>query len=427
MADPLSIASGIAGLLSFGVQVTQALVDFYFAYKDQDTNLARITRNLENLHSTFRTLDVAIQDRRSRADAQDVFKEVEKATQRCEEIINELQIECQKFDKGSITSFRDRIQVAGRRAAYPFRRSTLQKLEEDIAEIRENLSFALNALQLRNHNQIQDSMAELKTLLERTNANQISLTIRAWLMAPDASMIHHTTCAKRHRSTGLWFINGHHFVKWLVEPNSFLWLNGFAGCGKSVLCSTAIQHTFREMRHRHGVGIAFFYFSFNDESKQEDNGMLRSLLLQLSGQLQDGEKDLEQLHAFYKPSTPPMDVLLDLLQRFLDRFHDSYILLDALDESPRDRNRSGVLRVIQVIRNWSLPSVHLLVTSRNELDIRESLGPSCDQDLSMRNSEIDQDLSSFVTYQLNNDRKLQKWKARHLEIQTKLTTGAQVG
>lgn len=154
MADPLSIASGIAGLLSFSIQVTQTLVDFYSAYKDQDTNLARTSQNLESLHSTFRSLDIAIQDRRSRADAQDMFKEVEKATQRCEEIINELQFECQKFDKGSITSFRGRIQNTGRRAAYPFRKSTLQKLEEDIGEIRENLSFALDALQLRNHNQI---------------------------------------------------------------------------------------------------------------------------------------------------------------------------------------------------------------------------------------------------------------------------------
>jgi hypothetical protein len=179
------------------------------------------------------------------------------------------------------------------------------------------------------------------------------------------------------------------------------------------------------MKQRHEVGIAFFYFSFNDESKQDDSGMLRALLWQLSGQLRDGEKDLEQLHALYKSGTPPVEVLLGLLQRFLGRFRDSYILVDALDESPRDCNREGVLRAIQVIRNWSLPGVHLLMTSRNELDIRESLDPSCDQDLSMRNSEIDRDIVNFVSYQLNNDPKLQRWKPCHGEIQTKLTTGAQ--
>ena len=49
MADPLAIALGIAGLLSLGIQATQSLVSFYTAYKDQDTDLAKITQNLNSL------------------------------------------------------------------------------------------------------------------------------------------------------------------------------------------------------------------------------------------------------------------------------------------------------------------------------------------------------------------------------------------
>jgi hypothetical protein len=67
-----------------------------------------------------------------------------------------------------------------------------------------------------------------------------------------------------------------------------------------------------------------------------------------------------------------------------------------VDESPRERNREGVLRTIQVMRNWSLPGVPLLMTSRNELDIRQSLDPCCYHDLSRRNSEIDRDILNFV-------------------------------
>jgi ankyrin repeat domain-containing protein 50 len=425
MADPLSIASGIAGLLSLGFQVTQSLVAFYSAYKDQDADLSKITRNLENLQGIFQSLDVALRDCQIRSDAQELFQELEKATKRCDDIIKELQVECQKFQKDSVTGFKGRIQVAGRRAAYPFRRSTLQKLEEDTGEIREILSFALDVLQLKGHNQIQDDISELKLLIERTNAHHLSLAIHAWLKAPGAFSDHNAACAKRHQLTGLWFINSHHFTNWLMERNSFLWLNGFAGCGKSVLCSTIIQHTFREMKQRNGVGIAFFYFSFTDESKQDDDGMLRALLLQLSGQLQDGQKDLEKLYALYQLRTPPVYVLLELLQQFLGQFCDSYIVLDALDESPRDYKRGGVLRAIQEIRNWSLPSVHILVTSRNELDILESLRPSSEQNLLMKNVEIDSDIAEFVSYQLRNDQKLQRWKSRHGEIQAILTTRAQ--
>jgi hypothetical protein len=425
MADPLAIASGIAGLLSLGVQVTQSLVNFYTAYKDQDTDLAKVTQDLDNLQNIFRALDVAVEERRSQADTRGLLREVEKAVLKCEEIITELQSECEKFHKDPAAGLKDRVKVAGRRVAYPFRKSTLQKLEEDVSDIRENLSFALDVLQLKSQSQIQDGISEVKSLVERTNASQVSLTIRCWLMAPDASSDHNAACAKRHLSTGLWFIDGHQIRTWREKCNSLLWLNGFAGCGKSVLCSTAIQHTFREMRHKHGVGIAFFYFSFSDKAKQDDNGMLRTLLLQLSVQLQDGERDLEQLHTLYKSGSPPVDALLESLRRFLERFRDAYILLDALDESPRGSKREGVLRAIRVIRSWSIPSIHLLVTSRNELDIRESLDPSRDQDLPMRNSEVDRDIADLVSHQLKSDTKLQKWKERHEEIQAKLTTGAE--
>ncbi|EAU37833.1 conserved hypothetical protein [Aspergillus terreus NIH2624] len=425
MADPLSIASGTAGLLSLGIQVTQGLVKFYATYKDRDTDLEKITRNLDSLLSIFRLLDIAVNERRSQADTQDLLREVEKAVRDCEETITELQSECEKFHKDSTASLKDRVRVAGRRAAYPFRKSTLQKLEEDVSDIRENLAFALDVLQLKSHSQIEDGISEIKALIERTNACQVSFTIRCWLGAPDASVNHNAICAKCHSSTGLWFVNGHHFQTWLKDRHSFLWLNGFAGCGKSVLCSTAIQHTFRAMRQKHEVGIAFFYFSFTDEAKQDVNGMLRALLLQLSGQLPDGERYPEQLHALHKFGSPPVHALLDCLRSVLERFRDTYILFDALDESPRDCKREDVLKAIQVMRHWSIPGLHLLVTSRNIVDIRVSLRPSSDEDLPLRNSEIDRDISNFVTYQLENDPKLQKWKERHHEIKAKLTASAQ--
>ncbi|KAJ6031800.1 NACHT nucleoside triphosphatase [Penicillium herquei] len=425
MADPLSIASGIAGLLSLGIQVTQSLVEFYTTYKNQDDDVAKLTQNLDNLQNVFRALDAAVEERRTQANTQDLLQEIEKAVLKCEEIIVELRGECDKFQKSSAVGLKDLVKVAGRRAAYPFRKSTLQKLEEDVGEIRENLLFGLNVLQLQRQTQIQADLSEIKSLVERTNASQISFTIRCWLMAPDASLNHNATCAKSHPRTGLWFVNGSQFRSWLKEPNSFLWLNGFAGCGKSVLCSTAIQNTFHEMKDKHGVGITFFYFSFTDQTKQDDNGMLRTLLLQLSAQLPDGEKDLQQLYMIHRSGSPPVDTLLALLRNFLERFCDTYILLDALDESPRDSQREGVLKVIQVIRDWSIPGVHLLVTSRNELDIRESLNPSCGQDVPLRNSGMNRDIAEFVSYQLNNDAKLQRWKVRHEEIQKKLATDAQ--
>lgn len=426
MADPFSIASGIAGILSLGIQVTQFLVEFYTTYKSQDTDLAKLLQNVDSLQSIFRVLDDAVGKHRLQADAQPLLQQVDKAVQNCQDIIIELQEECEKFRKDSAIGLRDRVKASGRRVAYHFRKVTLQKLEEDISDLREHLQLALDILQVKSQNKIQDSISEVKSLVERTNTSHVSFAIRCWLMAPDASINHNAAFAKCHPSTGLWFINGDQFRIWLNEQNSSLWLNGFAGCGKTVLFSTAIQHTFREMSSKRGVGIAFFYFSFGEEAKQDENSMLRTLLLQLSVQLQDGERYLQQLYALHKTGSPSVDVLLGSLQHFLQNFSDTYIFLDALDESPRNHKRGGVLKAIQVIRSWSIPGVHILVTSRNELDIQEALvDNSCVQSVPLKNSGIDTDISNFVSYQLANDTKLQRWKASHDEIQEKLIAGAQ--
>ncbi|KAL4778820.1 hypothetical protein BJX76DRAFT_362362 [Aspergillus varians] len=425
MADPLSIASGVAGFLSLGIQVTQSLIEFYSAYKGQAADLVQITRNLEGLLGCFRTLDTALQNRLQRADEQELLQGVNNAVSASREVIVELQAECQKFQKEPTASLKHRIQGAGRRATYPFRKSTLQKLEEDIAEIREHLSLALDVLQLKSSNELQEQISDLKPFLQRIDAMHLSSTIRDWLTAPDATSNHNIACEKHHTGTGLWFVDSYFFKNWRLKCNSFLWINGFAGSGKSVLCSTAIQSTFRESQHQHGVGIGFFYFSFNDETKTTNSGMLRALLLQLSAQLEDGAKDLQQLHAVYNSGTPPVDALLKSLGNIIGKFNSSYILLDALDESLRDCEREDVLKSIETMRQWCLPGFHLLVTSRDELDIRQALEPSSDEEIKMRNADADKDIRNFVSYQLSHDLKFQKWKARHGEIRDNLMKRAQ--
>ncbi|KAJ5631612.1 NACHT nucleoside triphosphatase [Penicillium longicatenatum] len=424
MPDPLSITAGIAGFLSLGISVTQSLIDFYSAYKTQDAELAKLTQKIKILQNTFQSLEPAIQPHRSRVSGEGLLEDVENASQTCQGIIKELQQECQKFHAEPATGFRGSVRLARRRVAYPFRESTIRKIEEDIDEIRDSLSLTLDVLQLRSQIQIEDDMSEAKSLLVGVKMNQISLSIRAWLMPPDASVNHNTNYAKRHPNTGLWLINDHRFTNWLTEGDSFLWLNGFAGCGKSVLCSVAIEYVFRD-QCKDGVGIAYFYFSFTDETKQDDKGLLRALLLQLSVQFQDGEAELDHFRKLSKISTPSTEALLQTLRRFLKQFRDIYILVDALDECPRGHGRKDVLRVIQEIRDWNLPGVHFLVTSRDLLDIREALDPTYQEHISIKNSGILEDISDFVSYQLENDKKLKKWGARHAEIRDKLIQGSQ--
>ena len=425
MADPLSIAASVAGLVSLGIQVTQSLIDFYKSYRHQNSELAGIIGRLESLAETLLHLQKALSSRTFQADERSLVKSIEKSIIHCNELIQELQDECQKFSKTSSSGIRAAARVAGRRATYPFRQSTLQKLDEDITEIRANLSIALDVLQLNDTQRFREDVIEMKALSESLRANQISSDLRDWLSAPDAFVDHNAACEKKHPGTGTWLIEDLQFCNWLTGENSVLWLKGFAGSGKSVLCSTAIQSVLKYRGYDRGIGVAFFYFTFNDDSKKDESSMLRALLLQLSSQLQDGYADLKQLHESYKTGIPPSPKLLEYLRRLIQRFRHVYILLDALDESPRSGPRRYVLDTLETMRQWGVGHLHLFVTSRDESDIHEYLNLPAIQQVTMSNAGIDRDIVDFISGRLSGDRMLRKLSPYQDKIQKTLAQDAQ--
>ncbi|KAH7000290.1 hypothetical protein EDB80DRAFT_811411, partial [Ilyonectria destructans] len=414
----------VAGLISLGLEVTKGLMDYYEAYKFRESNIAHTTKKLSALLTVLDFLQEQSAERKFRADEQELLNKVEELVQNCKEIILELREETAKFKGRSPSGLGVAVKTTGRRLAYPFRQSTLQKLDEDIDELCATLGLALQILQQNSVIDMHDGIEEMKELLGLVKASQISGRIISWLKAPDATIDYNETSKKKHPGTGLWFVKGPHFTAWLSRSNSFLWLNGFAGCGKSVLCSTAIQHTFRYQRSNPCIGIAFFFFTFNTKSKQNTSGMLRALVLQLSAQLSNDHELLSQLYDTCANGFPSDFALLDILHQLIRAFHHVYILLDALDESPRDKHRKDVLQSLTDIREWSEPGLHLLVTSRDEIDIRDEFQPTKSEDLSLRNSDVGRDISVFVFSHLRNTRRLQKWKNFHNRIEQTLTDRA---
>ena len=423
MTEPLSVAANVAGLISLGIQVTQSLVDFYNAYKNRDSDLVHTTQTLESLLDIFQCLRETLSDRSFQADEESLISNIETSIKNCDELIQELQDECQKFSK-TPNGIKTAVRVAGRRAIYPFRQSTLQKLDENIGEIRANLSSALDVLQLKDNKMIEDDITEIKVLLDLVRTSQISSNLRDWLNVPDVTIDHNAACTKKHPGTGTWLVKSPQFSRWLIEENSIMWLNGFAGSGKSVLCSTAIQFALRHRRSDPKVGIAFFYFTFNDKSKQDVSAMLRALLLQLSSQLRDDHADLTRLHESHKVGTPPSPVLIEHLRRLIQRFHQVYIMLDALDESPRNGPREHVLDALETIRNWGIQGLHLFITSRDEPDIRDSLDNFATQQVKMHNAGIDNDIANFISGRFDADRRLRKWLPYRDKIQETLAKRA---
>lgn len=152
--------------------------------------------------------------------------------------------------------------------------------------------------------------------------------------------------------------------------------------------------------------------------------MLRTLLLQLSSQLQEGYADLKQLHESYKTGMPSSPILLEYLRRLIQRFRHVYILLDALDESPRSGPRGYVLETLETMRQWGARHLRLFVTSRDEPDINESLDLAAIQKVTMSNAGIDRDIFDFISGRLSGDRRLQSLSPCQDKIQKTLAQGA---
>ena len=80
------------------------------------------------------------------------------------------------------------------------------------------------------------------------------------------------------------------------------------------------------------------------------------------------------------------------------------------------------------MHEWSEHGLHLLVTSRDEPDIREvlreELHASSDEIVSMKNASIDSDIASFVSARLKDSRELRKWRDAHEQIERELAERA---
>lgn len=424
MSDLLNAPRSALDVLLLGIKITHELMDYYKAVREQDAEIAKTTKKLSDLLSLLSELRLQIEQHRQRKNRGNILATIESSTKDCEEIIEELKEELTKFRRMPQHSTRTKLLTTIRRGAYPIRRSTLQKLDEDINEILRRLSFGTNIVLHSDVAGLQNAMDDVKALLQSMGAAQVSSDIRHWLEAPDAMINFNEAADKRHRNTGLWFVESQEFENWKQNDFSLLWLVGFAGCGKSILCSTAIQHTIQQRTSR-GAALAFFFFTFNDDRKQSASSMLRTLILQLSGQLSQGNAILSKLQKSCHSMAPSNQALKDCLRHILRQFQATFIFLDGLDESPRDKHRGDVLQALAELRSWSEPSLHIMVSSRDEVDIRDSLRDCSTEIIRMRNSSIDSDIAAFISENLRSNSRLRKWEQHSNRISTVLTKGAQ--
>ena len=131
------------------------------------------------------------------------------------------------------------------------------------------------------------------------------------------------------------------------------------------------------------ASMAYFYFDFRDIGKQHWRDLVLSLLTQLSARSGPRCDTLSRIYSGHdngarQPSDETLTQCLKEMLTLPDQ-RPIYLIMDALDEcsdtsgipSPRDQ----VLQLVKDLVCLHVPNLHICVTSRPEVDIRDVLEP----------------------------------------------------
>ena len=170
--------------------------------------------------------------------------------------------------------------------------------------------------------------------------------------------------------------------------------------------------------------MAYFYFDFRNADKQSLRDLLPSLLTQLSARSSSRCGILSRLYSIHDngKNQPSSGVLTKCLQDMLSLPDQPpiYLIMDALDESPITSEIPSSRE--KVLVNLVLPNLHICVTSRPEIDIRNAIEPLTAFRVSLHDETGQkEDIADYVRSIVysDSDTNMKRWKKKDKEIVVK--------
>jgi hypothetical protein len=165
--------------------------------------------------------------------------------------------------------------------------------------------------------------------------------------------------------------------------------------------------------------MGYFYFDFRESEKRHRRGLLSSLVFQLSADSDPCYQKLSRLYLDHAGGTrePSEHALSQCLVEMLKVSGQpaTYIIIDALDECPNISGmptaREQVLKFLKHLVQLKLPNVHICVSSRFEVDIRNTLEPLASFRMSLHDEGGQKaDISSYINTVVQSDQRMQRWR-----------------
>jgi len=104
------------------------------------------------------------------------------------------------------------------------------------------------------------------------------------------------------------------------------------------------------------------------------------------------------------------------LRFMLEEFEESFIIIDALDECFQTQE---LLDFLANLVSWEIVDLHVLATSRREINIEVFISPLITGQLSTQDWDTDADIELYIHKRLQDDIKLRKW-CENLKLQEEI-------
>jgi hypothetical protein len=436
-------AAPFLGIISFRLTICKDLYAYYHAYKGFDSGINSAFESIANVASTLLLLKDSCKGSSLDPERRD---RVAACVYQCEDGLNELNEKLQQLRVKDPEGFRQKSKARFKRSAFPFQREALDGLRSSAVEVQRRLALALQVLGLAEKLKSQRVLDYLETwssgvtvtidqisddtqrLLSIARSDEID-KIKDWLSPPDPWTNHHTARSFHQAGTGEWVLNDNAYRAWLGGSSRHLWLYGKAGCGKTIMSSTIVEHVQHHCLQAVDFGFAPFYFTFSDKGKQSYDALLRSLVAQLGTQ-EPGLTIMRERHDQRHKLQGGLSIqdLQSMLLAVLAVYDTAFVVLDALDECPEDTDapleRSKLFGGLEYLSEEAA-NLKILMTSRDIPDIRDCMTRLPAERLPVVTSAVNNDIHSYVAHELSKPPYFTRLKPKSLDlIQNRITAKA---
>ncbi|TGO09617.1 hypothetical protein BTUL_0159g00020 [Botrytis tulipae] len=404
--DGLSTAASVIAVVQLAQAVGGALMEYYEGVKSARDDVQRLYHSIKNLESVLESVDdlpptLSINIQR-------LLENKTGTLSLCKGELDGIKKELDTFSKQQ-----DRIGKL-KSLIWPFKKKDVDKHVDFIDKHKHDLMLAFGVenlhISLHDHDILEDIRSEIRATQRDKERGQII----EWLAKSlsDPSTEHNIAREKFQEGTGSWLIDGNHFNTWLKTDNSFLWLNGGAGAGKSILCSTVVDHIQQLCKQEINVVITYWYIKFDNLTTQSVSNIIRSWIRDICSNRRDTPQTLKDAYAHcnHGQQQPTIKQLMEILKSVVAGLQDVYLVVDALDEYPKTE-RDLILETLKDIHQWKIDSIHIFVTSRAEDDIRFHLDEMRERDVSdscqsikVQDPNITEDIKKFLNENISSFR-----------------------